>query len=122
MNEYYFVLNGYSTDIKGRKPIIYKEIKIMSSTFNDLMGFQKSQIVYEMTEQVMEGKLFTWSAESANHKPQAVTVSLDEQSDIPTTLLSEIKPVVSNALHTFNRAPDGYQLEHFLSLPDKAAA
>ena len=94
----------------------------MKTTFNDLLGFQKSPIVSSIVSKVMYGKSFTWTAESANHKPQAVTVSLDEQSDIPTTLLSEIKPVVSNALHTFNRAPDGYQLEHFLSLPDKAAA
>ena len=86
----------------------------MSSTFNDLMGFQKSQIVYEMTEQVMEGKLFTWSASLGEANTQTVTVCLDEQSDIPCTLPSEVKSAVNNALTSFNRAPDGCELADFL--------
>lgn len=76
----------------------------MSTTFKDLMKFQKSQIVYEMTVKVMEGKLFTWSAQTDEAKHQTVTVCLDEQSDVPVTLPSEVKSVVNKALTTFNRA------------------
>lgn len=86
----------------------------MTSTFNDLMKFQKSQIVYEMTEKVMEGKLFTWSAQTGEAKPQTVTVCLDEQSDVPVTLPSEVTSALNNALNTFNRAPDNYELADFL--------
>lgn len=91
----------------------------MSSTFNDLMGFQKSQIVYEMTEQVMEGKLFTWST---GDNSQSVKVCLDEQSDIPVTLPSEVTSALNNALTTFNRAPDGYELANFLPYEKELAA
>jgi hypothetical protein len=84
----------------------------MSSTFKDLMGFQKSQIVYEMTVKVMEGKLFTWS--SVTTPNQSVTVCLDEQSDVPVTLPSEVSSALNKALETFNRAPDGYELADFL--------
>ena len=94
----------------------------MSSTFNDLMGFQKSQIIYEMTEQVMEGKLFTWSASLGEANTQAVTVCLDEQSDIPCTLPSEVKSAVNNALTSFNRAPDGCELADFLPYEKERAA
>lgn len=94
----------------------------MSSTFNDLMGFQKSQIVYEMTEQVMEGKSFNWSASLGEANTQAVTVCLDEQSDIPCTLPSEVKSAVNNALTIFNRAPDGCELADFLPYEKELAA
>ena len=94
----------------------------MSSTFNDLMDFQKSQIVYEMTEQVMEGKSFNWSASLGESNTQAVTVCLDEQSDIPCTLPSEVKSAVNNALTIFNRAPDGCELADFLPYEKERAA
>jgi len=94
----------------------------MNSTFNDLMGFQKSQIVYEMTEQVMEGKSFNWSASLGESNTLAVTVCLDEQSDIPCTLPSEVKSAVNNALTIFNRAPDGYELADFLPYEKELAA
>lgn len=94
----------------------------MTSTFNDLMKFQKSQIVYEMTEKVMEGKLFTWSAQTGEAKPQTVTVCLDEQSDVPVTLPSEVSSALNKALETFNRAPDGYELADFLPYEKELAA
>ena len=84
----------------------------MSTTFKDLMSFQKSQIVYEMTVKVMEGKSFTWS--SVTTPNQSVTVCLDEQSDVPVTLPSEVTSALNNALTTFNRAPDNYELADFL--------
>ena len=91
----------------------------MSTTFKDLMSFQKSQIVYEMTEQVIEGKLFTWST---GDNSQSVKVCLDEQSDIPVTLPSEVTSALNNALTTFNRAPDGYELANFLPYEKELAA
>ena len=94
----------------------------MTSTFNDLMKFQKSQIVYEMTEKVMEGKLFTWSAQTGEVKHQTVTVCLDEQSDVPVTLPSEVSSALNKALETFNRAPDNYELAEFLPYEKELAA
>ena len=94
----------------------------MTSTFNDLMKFQKSQIVYEMTEKVMEGKLFTWLAQTGEAKPQTVTVCLDEQSDVPVTLPSEVGSALNKALETFNRAPDNYELADFLPYEKELAA
>lgn len=92
----------------------------MSSTFNDLMSFQKSQIVYEMTVKVMEGKLFTWS--SVTTPNQSVKVCLDEQSDVPVTLPSEVSSALNKALETFNRAPDNYELADFLPYEKELAA
>lgn len=114
-------MNGYSTDINGINPNIYKEIKIMSSTFNDLMSFQKSQIASKIVTKVMYGKSFTWSV-TGDTSEQSATVSLDEQSDIPVTLPSEVKSAVNNALTTFNRAPDGYELLDFLPYEKELAA
>ncbi len=94
----------------------------MSSTFNDLMSFQKSQIVSKIVTKVMYGKSFTWSASTGETKPQAVTVRLDEHSDIPVTLPSEVKGVVNKALTNFNRAPDGYELADFLPYEKELAA
>ncbi len=94
----------------------------MSSTFNDLMSFQKSQIVSKIVTKVMYGKSFTWSPSAGETKPQAVTVRLDEHSDIPVTLPSEVKSVVNKALTTFNRAPDGFELSDFLPYEKDLAA
>ena len=65
----------------------------MTSTFNDLMKFQKSQIV-----------------------------CLDEQSDVPVTLPSEVGSALNKALETFNRAPDNYELADFLPYEKELAA
>ena len=70
----------------------------------------------------MYGKSFTWSASTRETKAQAVTVRLDEHSDIPVTLPSEVKSVVNKALTTFNRAPDGYELADFLPYEKDLAA
>lgn len=94
----------------------------MSSTFKDLMGFQKSQIVSKIVTKVMYGKSFTWSASLGEANTQAVTVCIDEQSDVPCTLPSEVKSAVNNALTTFNRAPDGYELLDFLPYEKELAA
>ena len=94
----------------------------MSSTFNDLMRFQKSQIVDQMTKKVMDGKLFTWSAVCNDANTQSVTVCLDEHSDVPVTLPGEVRRALSSALEAFNRAPDGYELADFLPYEKELAA
>ena len=94
----------------------------ISKTFNDLMGFQKSQIVSKIVSKVMYGKSFTWTANVGTASEQSVTVCLDDNSDIPMTLPSEVKDAVNGALTTFNRAPDGYQLIDFIPYEKELAA
>lgn len=94
----------------------------VSQTFNDLMRFQKSQIVSKIIAKVMYGKSFTWSTGPDVSPAQSVTICLDDNSDVAMTLPSEIKEAVNGALSTFNRAPDGYQLVDFLPYEKELAA
>lgn len=81
-----------------------------NKTFKDLMRFQKLEIVNSLVEQVCLGHSFTWSTQGV----KAFSVALDEESDIQTTLPSEIRAAVVTALSACDCAPDNHQLMDFL--------
>lgn len=88
-----------------------------NQTFNDLLGFQKSQIIDNLVLLISEGNTFTWTTEGLPTSYAA----LNETSDNPTTLPSELSNCVSIALRAHNKAPDGYQLLSLLEVSEEAA-
>lgn len=85
-------------------------------TFNDLMRFQKSEVINDLVGRVMSHQPLTW-----RHECQVTTIAMNDNGDIPATLPCEITPKVKRALETFNRAPEGFTLIDLMPSMDDAA-
>lgn len=90
----------------------------MSTTFKDLLGIQKREIVSAMTKDLERGKRFIWSNSAANK----VTLSKDSDSAISISTQFDAERGLESALTIFNRAPDGYELADFLPYEKELAA
>tara|TARA_B100001063_G_scaffold244727_1_gene278324 strand:+ start:5619 stop:5903 length:285 start_codon:yes stop_codon:yes gene_type:complete len=91
-------------------------IKSVKMPFKSLMKFQKTEVVNEMVSYIMSHQPLTWS-----DKFKRVNIAMNDHGDKPATFPSEIAPLVKNALETFNRAPDGFELIDFMPSLSEAA-
>ena len=92
------------------------------ATFNDLMGFQKSQIVSAITARVVNGQSFTWSGSCGLKKVSPKTIGLGGAWKHKTLPVSELKQSIENAMSAFDSAPDGFVLTDFLPSEKDLAA
>ncbi|HBU52165.1 hypothetical protein [Alteromonas australica] len=82
---------------------------IDKTTFNDLLMFQKIEVVNSLLTLVMSGHTISWQ-----NTQRAKVIYLRDDNQLTSTLPGEIKPAIIQALESFNRAPNGFTLRQLM--------
>ena len=82
---------------------------IDKTTFNDLLKFQKLEVIHSLLGMVMLGERISWQNEK-----RSKCIYLRDDNQFTATMPGEIKPAIIQALESFNRAPNGFTLRQLM--------